>query len=195
MSDDIILCKSPPGLLRWNDLFKATVNEDSDDTNPYFRATVIFDKAAQATPEYQGMKEAAARAMKEEWGDKPPANLRSPFRPGTDKDLEKFPEFGDGVTFINVKTKKKPGIVAAYIDPATGKPKIIADDTEIYNGCKVRLSMTVYAYKVKGNAGVSFGLRNVQKLEDGTPFSSGGIKAEDDFDAVDGATNPNDIFG
>ena len=193
VSKDIITCKSPEGRLRWSDLFSATVNEDSDDSTPYFRSTVIFDTAAQATPAYAEMQKAAQQAARAEWGDKIPSNLRSPFRPGTDKDLDKYPEFGNGATFINVKTKKKPGLVHGFVDPATGKLKVIEDDTEIYNGCFVRLSLTCYGYEVKGNRGVSFGLRNVQKVRDGEAFASG-VRAEDDFDAVDGASNPDALF-
>lgn len=190
-----ITTKTPPCILRWHDLFKPSVGEDSDDKTPYYRATVMFDAEAQASPEYALMEKAARRCAEEEWPGKVPTNLRSPLRPGTDKDLEKYPEFGNGVTFINVKTKKKPGLVQAYVDPATGKPKVIEDDTEIYAGCKVRLSLTVYAYDFMGKKGVSFGLRNVQKMDDGEPFGAVRVKAEDDFDAVEGVQNPHDIFG
>lgn len=193
VAKDIITCKTPEGRLRWSDLFEATVNEDSDDSTPYFRATVIFDSAAQASPDYSAMKTAAAQAAKQEWGEKLPHKFRSPFRPGSDKDVEKYPEFAGDVTFINVKSKKKPGLVAGYVDPQTGKLKVIEDDTEVFNGCYVRLSLTCYAYEVKGNAGVSFGLRNVQKVRDGDMFSAG-VRAVDDFDVVDGASNPDQLF-
>lgn len=189
---DVIICKSPVGRLRWNNLFKAQVNEDSESDTPFFNAMVIFDTAAQADPLYAGMQDAVERFIKQKWGGDAPAKLKRPFREGSDKDLKKYPEFGNAATFINTKTKNKPGIVHGYLDPETGKPKELTDQGEIYQGIYVRVSLTLYDYKMKGNVGVAFGLRNLQKVRDGELLGPAN-NAADDFDAVDGSAG-GDIF-
>ena len=61
---------------------------------------------------------------------------------------------------------------------------MITDHAEVYSGCKVRATLSVFAYEKAGNRGVSFGLNNVQKLDDGERLD-GRLKAEDDFGAIE----------
>jgi len=147
-------------------VFKAHAFQDQE---PKFRLTMLFDKAADLS----AMKQLASNAAVEKWGKKIPADLRSPFRDGSEKeDLEGY----EGMVFINATSKQKPGVVDENVQD-------IMDETEFYAGCYARATVTAYAYDAMGNRGVSFGLQNVQKLRDGEPFS-GRTKASDDFDAV-----------
>jgi hypothetical protein len=80
-----------------------------------------------------------------------------------------------------VSTKQKPGVVDEKVQP-------IVEEGEIYGGCYVRASLSVYAYDQSGNKGVSFGLRNIQKVGDGEAFG-GRTRAEDDFTPVDASAS------
>jgi hypothetical protein len=174
MSDNL---KTPKARLSFPSLFQA---RGFNGQEAKYSATLIFDAAAQATPEFQRMKAAAGAAVKEKWGDKAPSNLRNPIRKCSEKDSYDAPEF-DGCVFINVSTKQKPGVVDEKVQP-------IVEEGEIYGGCYVRASLSVYAYDQSGNKGVSFGLRNIQKVGDGEAFG-GRTRAEDDFTPVDASAS------
>jgi hypothetical protein len=60
----------------------------------------------------------------------------------------------------------------------------IMEEGEFYAGCYARATISPYAYDKAGNRGVAFGLRNIQKIADGEPFS-GKSKPENDFDSLD----------
>lgn len=108
------------------------------------------------------------------WGGKVPAGLKVPLRDGdTERDA---PEY-KGHWFINARSKQKPGVVDAQVNP-------ILDQGEIYSGVYGRVSLNFYPYNQAGNKGVGAGLQNVQKVADGEPLS-GRSRAEDDFTAVD----------
>jgi len=138
---------------------------------PKYDCVLLFPKATDLS----ALKAEASRAIREKWGDKKPANLRSPFRDGDEKELDGYA----GCIYIRVSSKQKPGIVDENVQP-------IIDPAAIYAGCYVRASVRAYAYDSNGNRGVAFGLQNIQKVRDGAPFG-GGSRAEDDFEAVAGA--------
>lgn len=122
------------------------------------------------------LKMAATAAAKEKWGDKIPANLRSPFRNQGEKEYEGYV---DGALFISATSKQKPGVVDASVQP-------IIDSAQLYSGCYARVSVRAFAYEKQGNRGVAFGLQNIQKTRDGDPLS-GRSKPEDDFSPVEDA--------
>lgn len=145
---------------------------------PKYGLVMLFDEAAQKTPEYAAMQRIAKAAVVAKWGSdssKWPKNLRSPFRDGNDEkgELEGYKD----CKFASATTKTRPGLVGADLQPI-----INADD--FYPGCYARATVTAYAYDKKGNRGVAFGLGNVQKVADGESFS-GRTKAEDDFEKFD----------
>lgn len=160
-----------------------------------YSLTMLFDKAALAKdPEqkklFDAMIQAVKDAAREKWGDKIPANLRNPFRNGKEK--EQFQGYGEGVVFVVTTSQTRPGLVNNQLQP-------IIEAEEFYAGCYARATVNAYAYEKMGNAGVSFGLHNIQKLGDGEPFS-GRTKPEQDFDAIDqeiaaaGKDNALDLF-
>jgi hypothetical protein len=49
----------------------------------------------------------------------------------------------------------------------------IIDAGEIYGGVWACVSVNAYAYDVKANKGVTFGLNGIQKIKDGESFGTG----------------------
>ena len=149
-------------------VFKPRVpqNDDGSPGTPKYGVTMLFAKDADLSK----LKAAAQEAVKEKWGDKPPKNLRSPFRDQGDRELEGYVE---GCVFINASSLQKPGLVDR-------QRQDIIDETEFYAGCYARATVRAFAYEKKGNKGVAFGLNNVQKLRDGDPLG-GRTRAQDDF--------------
>ncbi len=150
-------------------LFKAESYEGGKEK---FSVVMVFPK----TTDLGAMKVLAKAAAQAEWPNGFPANLKSPFRDGADKgELEGF---GPDTVFITASTIRKPGVVDRQLQH-------IIEPERFYAGCYARATVSAFAYDVKGNKGVSFGLHNVQFLRDGEPLA-GGTKAEDDFEAVEG---------
>jgi len=184
--------KTPVGRLSYPHLFEAQTYEDGE---PKFNIVLLFKKGEDLS----ALEAMAATAAKEKWGDKIPAGLRNPFRDQSEKADEQtgaLPAgYEDGAKFMTLSSKHKPGVVNTKVG-ADGKLETLYDDTDIYAGCWVRASVSCYAYAKKGNKGVSFGLRNVQLIEEGERLD-GGVKAEDDFEPVAGAGEPSatSIFG
>jgi hypothetical protein len=150
-----------------------------------YSLVALFPKGADLS----ALKAAAAQAVKDKWGDKVPQNLRSPFRDQAEKEKGgKLPEGHEaGAIFINMKSTQRPGLVGPDNQP-------IIDATAFYAGCYARAQVRAYAYDQKGNKGVSFGLQNVQKMEDGESLS-GRVRAEDAFQPVAGATTGGSATG
>lgn len=122
--------------------------------------------------------------------------VRLPWRDQEDVIAEKgYPE---GSTFINARSSNPPGVVSQIPDPSNdGKPAAIVnargdvrykDGTvlsgarEVYAGARARGLLSVYAYDVSGNKGVSFGLSGVQIVGDGERLD-GRVDAADVFEA------------
>ena len=130
----------------------------------------------------KAIKEATDQAKKDgasKWGNKIPANLKTPLRDGDEERPDD--EAYAGCYFLNASSKNKPGIVDQNVQP-------VLDSTEVYSGCYARLTLNFYAYNASGNKGVAAGLGNIQKLEDGEPLG-GFTRAEDDFDSVADSAN------
>lgn len=118
---------------------------------------LIFDKEAQATPEFARMKEAVKKAIVDKWGANPPSGLKAPFRPSAEKADKGFPA---DCVFISISSKLKPEVVDAEgLD--------VFEASQLYTGMIGRASLSIYAYDKGGNKGVSFGLNNFQKLAAG----------------------------
>lgn len=177
---------TPKARLLWAaDLFTAQAN---DAGKMMFGCTLVFDKEAQATPEFKALLQAYkevrdATLAKEKGAD--PADYRNPFNKG-DKKAAKYSGYEEGSIYLNVKTKFKPQVI--------GRRKEDLTEEDCYSGCYVRATLErPYYYENKGNKGFSFGLGNVQKIADGDRLG-GGAAAGDEFDAVDsGGTSGDDL--
>ena len=167
---------SPKARLSWPNLFEPRLNELSGKVE--YSCQLIIDKD---DPGLAKMKAAAEAASEKKWGAKPPQNLRSPFRDG---DVEK-PDSEDyaGKVFINLKSNQKPGVVDESVDP-------IIDSSDLMAGDWVRVTYNAYAYDMKGNKGVAFGLNNVQRVAKGDALQGSRARAEDEFAALDEDEDP-----
>lgn len=169
--------------------FKPQPPMEGSTGEPKYGTTMLFDEAARKTPEFKAMKALAVQAAKEKFGDKIVPDgagwfkfavgqriFRNPFRDGAEKaELEGY----EGMVFASATTKTMPGMV-------DGKRQRIISEDEFGSGDYARASLTAYGYDKAGNAGVAFGLQNLQKTRDGERFS-GRTAAENDFDEVEDA--------
>lgn len=149
-----------------------------DKSKPEFASCTDLD-AADLTPLKNLVRDAVIEKFgpdTSKWPKHPTTGaslLRMPFRDGAEKDYEGY---GPGITFCSASSVMKPGVVDHMCQP-------ILVPSDFYSGCYARATITAFYYNNKGNQGVSFGLRNVQKVRDGEPFS-GRTKAENDFDQI-----------
>ncbi len=157
-----------------------SVFEKSDfngDGKGKYEVTLVFDKDVDISD----MKEAARAAVKGKWGNKPPSNLRSPFRLCGDKPEHYAEEFDPKDIFVAFRSNGRPGVVDSSTQP-------IIDAEEIYPGCWARVSTNAYAYDFAGNRGVAFGLNNMQKIRDDDGIGGVKTEAKDDFEAIAGSS-------
>ena len=146
---------------------------------PKYSASLIIPKSDKKT--VKAIEEAVEAAITEgigKFGGKKPnkAALKLPLRDG---DTEREDEAYKDAFFINANSKTAPQIVDRAVRP-------ILDRNEVYSGCYVRASISLYAFNSNGNKGVACGLNNLQKVKDGEPLG-GRTSATDDFNALDGA--------
>ena len=173
------------GLVRFGyvNVFAPRKNEDGTD-GKYSVQLLIPKKDTQA----KALIDAAIEAAKEKgktskWGGKiPPASkLTTPLRDGDDE----FPDDPtyEGMWFMNASTSadRKPGV--RVLDG--GQIVEALDNSEFYSGCFGCATVNFFPYNSNGNMGVSAGLNNVIKIQDGERLS-GGHSAEEDFGDLTG---------
>jgi len=188
--------QTPKGRLSFPFLFKPRPVEKPGDKEKY-SLSLIFDKAAQETPEFKAIQAEVRATALAKFGKEVlvnpetgktdvdpkkntkksmivPKNVKNPLRDGEEKELDGY---GPGTVFISATSERPPGVIGGDMKPCSEK--------DVYAGCYVRASLTVYAYDRPDSKGVTFGLRNVQKLADGDPFGGGGDPTKD-FAPVEG---------
>lgn len=204
MSKEIRLF-TPRARLAWPFLFTPRAEDaDGKPIEPKYSLKLLFDVEAQKTPEWKALVAAIVALGREKFKDamgtwQGPgkgqvaqvktakgllAAVDMPFRDGsdvTDEDGNPRPGYGPGVVYFGASSKYKPGVV--------GGDKQALVEGDVYAGCYVRASLVPFAFENAGNKGISWGLRNVQKMADGQPFGQG-IKAEDEFGEVQGYQAP-----
>lgn len=146
-----------------------------------FSLQMLFPKST----DLKELKKLCAEAATKKWGPKEkwPKNLRMPFKEGNEKNLENYKD----MIVVEARSKMQPGVVDQSVNP-------IINAGDFYAGCWARATLTCYAYQKAGNAGVSFGLQNVQKMKDDTAFS-GKRNAKDDFEVIETDESSNDESG
>jgi hypothetical protein len=139
---------------------------------------------AQQTALLEAMKAAANEACHSRFGCLPgelsktggkAKIVRNPFRDGAEK--ANYAGYDDSIVFVQFTSMVKPRIVDQAKQPITQESR------GLYNGCWAHASFTSYAYD-NITAGVGFGLCNVQKVKDDTPFGGGFSDPDIDFDVV-----------
>lgn len=175
---------TPNFRVSYPNVFKAKKN-DLNGKDEY-SIVALFPKGADLSK----LKEAAKKAAVDKFGadqTKWPKNMRSPFRDQAERaktdeatNKEILPAgYEKGAFFLNLKSAQKPGLVNQSMED-------IVEVSEFYAGCWARATINAYAYNHKGNAGIAFGLGNIQKVKDGDPLGSR-TRAQDDFAPIEGA--------
>lgn len=159
--------------------------EAIDGGEPKYGCTLVITN----DDDLKRLKSAVAEVGKEAFGDKFAKGLRSggiksPFH---QTDPEKDFGYPEGSSYIRVRTKDQPGMVAVWRG-ADGKPARV-DADQFYAGCIVNASVAAFAYNKGINKGVSFALNNVQFVTDG-PRLDNRIAAEDEFEVDEDAEAP-----
>lgn len=179
------------GRLLWNSLFQPRKGKNGKEGK--FECNV----AIPAGVSLKVLQEAALEAGKEKFpkafkdaGGKWPSSIKSPFKKSSENDkladlAEAFPNF------IAARSKDRPGVVGA-----NGKAEGV-EPSHVYAGRWAKMSIDCYGYDVDGNKGVSFGLGNVQLLQDDEELVIGGgrVSAESEFEGVgDTGSDAGDMF-
>lgn len=171
--------------LCWPQLFEP-VTAPNDDQLKY-RVMILVPKSDEET--MRKLREAEQQAAEDDKakfpGGRVPKKLSSIIHDGDGENektgelyTERYPErAGHWFMSVNAREAYPPKVVDQKLNP-------ILDRSEIYSGVYARVSLSSYGYNQNGGVGVSFGLRNVQKVADGEPFA-GVSKVEDDFDEIE----------
>ena len=156
-------------------------SSDPEKTKKY-SCTILIPKSDKKTIKaIEDAQLAALEAGKGKLGGKIPPNWSNTLHDGDeDRDTEQYPEY-EGNMYMDVSANigYPPVVVDRQVRP-------ILDPSEVYSGCYARVSMVAFVYNTAGKKGVSFCLRNVQKLEDGEALAGGRSDPEEDFDALEG---------
>ena len=155
-----------------------TEKYDPDNTGKgKYAATLLIPKKEKATVEalHAAVVAAKKQGRQAKWEGKLPPKLDVALRDGDEKEDETM----HGHWVVVAKTERRPEVVDRDRMP-------ILDAEQIYSGMKAIVSITLYPYKVSGNAGVAAALNNVMKTHDGQRLG-GGKSAKEDFAGVDTA--------
>lgn len=152
-----------------------------ENQTPKYSVMLLIPKSDVGTLDRmrKAIEAAAEKGKATKFGGKIPTVLKSTLKDAdvdTNQDGDVFADLWDYAKnhyILNVSSKMAPQIVDAERNP-------IINPADFYSGCYGRASINFFAYNNNGNKGISAGLGNLQKLEDGEPL--GGItSAEQDF--------------
>ncbi len=180
----------PKGRLLWNSLFNPRKGKGGKpgkhECNMLYPKEASFDVAKEAAMD--AGRDKHSKAFKEAAG-KWPKSIGTPFKRTADNDklvaaLEAADmKVEDWPIYVAARSGDKPGVAGQ-----NGKTDgVNAED--VYAGRWARMTTDSYGYDVDGNKGVSFGLKNVQLLDNDDELAIGGgrVSAESEFEAVEGA--------
>ncbi|MDR7461753.1 MAG: DUF2815 family protein [Armatimonadota bacterium] len=169
---------TPEGVLSFPFLFAPRAAMPGEE--PKYQAVICFPEGTDLS----ALRKAALEVATEAWGPEATkqikaGKIRMPFRePEPDEDGTAW--YPEGTTYMTCRSKSRPGVVDRYLDPETGKPRVIEDPDVMYPGCRVRFSVTFFSYDRNGNRGVGVALNNVQRMGDGPRLDSR-VHAQDEF--------------
>ena len=110
-------------------------------------------------------------AIADRWGNKPPANLKMPYRDGDEKDLRtgdfvKKPDFYRGKLVVSANSYKQPTLW-------WGPQKVMPSEDEMYSGLVCAVSLNASAYDATVSKGVKFYLNGVWVTGKGKKIETG----------------------
>lgn len=100
------------------------------------------------------------------------SNIDLPLRDGDEK--EEHPEYA-GMYYLNAKASENRPPKLFTKDLVE-----LVDRDELYSGCYVQASLSLYCYNKNGHKGIGVGLRGIRKIKDGEPLS-GSVVTPDEF--------------
>ena len=132
--------------------------------DPKYSMVILFKKTdkRQVAAVRKAIEAAEDAAVDKVWKGKRPAKINDPVHDGDEERADK-PEY-EGMYYINVSNKDKPGVVDQNVQP-------ILERDKIYSGCIVNCFINFFGYSQNGNNGISASLENVQLVSDGKRLS------------------------
>jgi hypothetical protein len=171
-------------------LFRPTGFKNADGTTG--KLSYSIKAAFPPNTDLKQLMAQAQRVATDKWGNNIPKNLHSPFRINEEMDN---PVVGIGDDWIIMT-------FSANEDKFTPKSNLvdehnngIMDEVEAYSGAWYRAQVQAYDWEFAGKKGISFGLRNVQKLRDDDPIGGGNGPANKAFEAVGGPAGKAEFAG
>jgi hypothetical protein len=173
------------GRLLWNSLFQPRKGKGGKEGKyecniaipAEAKLKLLQDAAVEAGR--HGKYGTVAKAFKDAPAGKWPSSVKNPFKKTSENDkladiAAAFP------TYIAARAKDRPGVVGP-----NGKAEGV-EPSHVYPGRWVKVSLDAYDYDTDGNKGVTFGLGNVQLLQDDEELVIGGgrVSAESEFEGV-----------
>lgn len=161
-------------------LFKPRARPNAKEGDePKYSTTILIPKnTAEGKATYKKLRAAQQAALEEgkaKLGGTVPKKWKDTIHDGDeDADLDNNPEYA-GHWYLTASNTRKPGLIDRERDPIT-------EESDLYSGCYARVSLNAFAYNYEGTKGITFSLRNVQKLADGEAFGGVQVAPEDDFD-------------
>jgi hypothetical protein len=171
---------TPKGRLLWNALLQPRKGKGDKPGKYEFNIAIPKDADIKVLQQaaLEAGKEKFSKAFKDAAG-KWPSSVKNPFKKTADND--KLAEIADEFPiFFAARSKDRPGVVGP-----NGRAEGVEPE-HIYAGRYVKASIQAFAYETDGNKGVTFGLVNVQLLDDADELVIGGgkVSAESEFDGV-----------
>lgn len=177
---------TPKGRILWNALF--VPRKGKKDQAGKFEFNIAIPKGADLKVLFDAAIEAGngkfGKAFKDAEG-KWPKSIKSPFKKSSEND--KLGDIADEFPlYIAARSKDKPGVVGP-----NGKAEGVELE-HVYPGRWAKASIQAFAYETDGNKGVTFGLVNVQLLDNDDELVIGGgrVSAESEFEAAEGEGAP-----
>lgn len=188
-------------------LFKDQAEAFGGKGDPYYSASFLL---APDHPQIKELKQAIRAAAVAKWNDKADGVLKVlaakdklPIHDGALKSDKPYGAAYQGMLYVsarnNAKTSPPVPVYDKFIDPATGKARVITDPNDPrapYSGAYVNVYLNFFGYSNEGE-GIGAGIGGVQFAADGERLSGGVAASADDFQAVadDAADASSAVFG
>lgn len=183
--DTCVLTKSgniilPRGRLIYPALFTPTLMKgETDESKAKYQASVLLPKSAKLDLLLSKVEEIIAENVSAE--KRKTTKVKKPFL--KTEDQPRFVDFAeDYPVMLRMNSKQRPDVVNAQANK-------IDDESEVYSGRWARISVRPFFYDhPTGGKGISLGLQNCQLLDHDEVLAGGRVRAEDEFEAVEGST-------